>query len=211
MAGSASSTEPIDPRAQSWKLPVGRTRAAACTRSGSRKKSPIAQAILERIKVLYAIEGEVRGQSALQRQGARQRHSVPKLAELKRHMETALSSLSKKCALAKAIRYCLVRWPALTRYSSDGSLEIDNSAAERALRMVAFGRNNYLFAGSDAGGDRAAGMYSLIGTCLLNRIDPQAYMRYVFERIAEHPVNRIAELLPWNVAPHLTDSIAEAA
>lgn len=86
-----------------------------------------------------------------------------------------------------------------------------NSAAERALRMVALGRRNYLFAGSDAGGDRAAGMYSLIGTCLLNGIDPQAYLRYLFERIAEHAVNRIAELLPWNVAAHLTDSIAEAA
>jgi len=175
------------------------------------QKSPIAQAILERIKALYAIEGEVRGQSTLQRQLARQRHSVPKLAELKRYMETALSSLSKKCALAKAIRYCLVRWVALTRYTSDGSLEIDNLAAERALRMVALGRHNYLFAGSDAGGERAAGMYSLVGTCLLNGIDPQAYLRYVFERIAEHPVNRIAELLPWNVAPRLTDSIAEAA
>jgi transposase len=175
------------------------------------QKSPIAQVILERIKVLYAIEDQVRGQSATQRQAARQVHSVPKLEELKRYLETALSSLSRKCALAKAIRYCLVRWPALTRYTSDGSLEIDNSAAERALRTVALGRHNFLFAGSDAGGERAAGMYSLIGTCLLNGIDPEAYLRYVFERIADHPVNRIAELLPWDVAPHLTDPIAVAA
>ena len=167
--------------------------------------------ILERIKALYAIEDAVRGQPAAQRLAARQTHSVPKLTELKRYLETALSSLSRKCALAKAIRYCLVRWPALTRYTDDGHLEIDNSAAERALRTVALGRHNFLFAGSDAGGERAAGMYSLIGTCLLNGIDPEGYLRYVFERIAEHPVNRIAELLPWNVAPHLTDPIAVAA
>jgi transposase len=161
--------------------------------------------------VLYVIEDQVRGRPALQRKAARQAHSVAKLEELKRYMETALSSLSKKCALAKAIRYCLVRWPALTRYTSDGRLEIDNSAAERALRTVALGRHNFLFAGSDAGGERAAGMYSLIGTCLLNGIDPEAYLRYVFERIADHPVNRITELLPWKVAPHLTDPIAVAA
>jgi len=175
------------------------------------QKSPIAQVILERIKALYAIEDAVRGQPAAQRLAARQTHSVPKLTELKRYLETALSSLSRKCALAKAIRYCLVRWPALTRYTSDGLLEIDNSAAERALRTVALGRHNFLFAGSDAGGERAAGMYSLIGTCLLNGIDPEGYLRYVFERIADHPVNRIAELLPWNVAPHLADPIAVAA
>ena len=122
-----------------------------------------------------------------------------------------MSSLSKKCALAKAIRYALVRWLALTRYTTSGSLEIDNSAAERALRAVALGRNNYLFAGSDAGGERAAGMYSLIGTCRLNGIDPQAYLRHVIARIADHPVHRLDELLPWNVAPQLTNSIALAA
>jgi len=173
--------------------------------------SPIAKAILERIKELYAVEAEVRGRPAAQRLAARQAHAVPKLEDLKRYLETALSSLSRKCALAKAIRYCLVRWPALTRYTTDGSLEIDNSAAERALRAVALGRNNYLFAGSDAGGDRAAGMYSLIGTCRLNGIDPEAYLRYVLARIADYPVNRLAELLPWNVAPHLTESMAMAA
>ena len=79
------------------------------------------------------------------------------------------------------------------------------------MGLASVGRNNFLFAGSDAGGDRAAGMYSLIGTCLLNGIDPEAYLRFLFERIAEHPVNRIAELLPWKVAPHLTDQIAMAA
>ncbi len=97
------------------------------------------------------------------------------------------------------MRYALGRWPALVRYLDDGELEIDNNAAERALRAVALGRKNYLFAGSDAGGERAAAMYSLIGTAKLNGVDPQAYLRHVLERIADHPINRIAQLLPWNV------------
>jgi transposase len=93
-----------------------------------------------------------------------------------------------------------------TRYVDDGRIEIDNNAAERALRAVALGRKNYLFCGSDAGGERAAAMYSLIGTAKLNNMDPEAYLCYVLERIAEHPINRIDELLPWNVAEVLRDS-----
>lgn len=81
----------------------------------------------------------------------------------------------------------------------DGLLEIDNNAAERALRTVAIGRKNYLFAGSDAGGERAAAMYSLIGSATLNDLDPELYLREVLTRIADHPVNRITELLPWNL------------
>lgn len=93
----------------------------------------------------------------------------------------------------------LTRWTALTRYRDDGGIEIDNNAAERSLRTVALGRKNYLFCGSDAGGERAAGIYSLIGTAKLNGLDPEAYLRYVLERIADHPINRIDELLPWRV------------
>lgn len=81
----------------------------------------------------------------------------------------------------------------------DGRLEIDNNAAERALRVVALGRKNYLFAGSDRGGERAAAIYSLIGTAKLNGLDPEGYLRDVLSRLAEHPINRIDELLPWNV------------
>ena len=90
-------------------------------------------------------------------------------------------------------------WLALTRYCDDGHLEIDNNAAERSLRGVALGRKNYLFAGSDAGGERAAAIYSLIGSAKLNGLDPEAYLRDVLTCIADHPINRIDDLLPWNI------------
>ena len=99
-----------------------------------------------------------------------------------------------------AIHYALSRWEALLRFCQDGRLEIDNNAAERALRAVAIGRKNYLFAGADSGGERAAAIYSLIGSAKLNGLDPEAYLRHVLGRIADHPINRISELLPWNVA-----------
>lgn len=118
-------------------------------------------------------------------------------------MQETLSVVSPKSTLAKTILYSAKRWTSLTRYADDGRIEIDNSAAERGLRCVALGRGNYLFAGSDAGGERAAAMYSLTGTAKLNGIDPQAYLRYVLDRIGEHSINRVDELLPWNVAHKL--------
>ena len=103
--------------------------------------------------------------------------------------------MSAKSEIAQAIGYSLVRWTALTRYVDDGRIEIDNSAAERALRGVALGRNNYLFMGSDAGGERAAAMYSLVETAKLNGLDPQAYLREVFDahrRASDQPHRGIA-------------------
>jgi hypothetical protein len=126
-------------------------------------------------------------------------------------MEKTLRSLSAKSETAGAIRYALSRWRALTRYTDDGMLEIDNSAAERALRAVALGRKNYLFAGSDCGGERAAAMYSLIGSAKLNGLDPEFYLRTVLAQIADYPISRIEELLPWNLALTLQTESSQAA
>lgn len=122
------------------------------------------------------------------------------MVSLRAWLEKTLTTLSRKSDTAVAIRYALSRWTALLRYCENGSIEMDNNAAERSLRAVALGRKNYLFAGSDAGGERAAAIYSLIGTAKLNGLDPEAYLRDVLARIADHPINRIQELLPWNVA-----------
>jgi transposase len=162
--------------------------------------SPTTAQALERIGVLYAIEEQIRGKPAELRREVRQTRARPLLDEFEKWMEKALRSLSPKSETAAAIRYALSRWRALTRYVDDGHLEIDNSAAERALRAVALGRKNYLFAGSDAGGDRAAAFYSLIGSAKLNGLDPEHYLRTVLARVADHPVKQISGLLPWNLA-----------
>ena len=166
--------------------------------------SPLALQAMHRIGELYGIEEQIRGQPPDVRQQVRQAHAGPKLDALKTWLHDTLAKISKKSELSSAIRYTLSRWAALTRYRDDGHLEIDNNAAERALRAVALGRKNYLFAGSDAGGERAAVIYSLTGSAKLNGLDPESYLRHVIERIADHPINAIADLLPWNVAAALS-------
>lgn len=161
--------------------------------------SPLAAEALRRIGELYGIEEGIRGRPAEERRQVRHERARPLLESLHAWLHDSLARLSKKSETAAAIRYTLGRWAALMRYCDDGRLEIDNNAAERALRAVALGRKNYLFAGSDAGGERAAAIYSLIGSAKLNGVDPEGYLRDVLGRIADHPIKRIAELLPWNI------------
>ena len=198
---------------------AGRIQEAACWAHVRRKfydlevahKSRVAAEALERIAALYAIEKEIRGRSPDERREVRNTRSRPLLESLKQWFEETLGKLSRKSDTAMAVRYALGRWTALLRFCDDGRIEIDNNAAERALRVVALGRKNFLFAGSDGGGESAAVIYSLLGTAKLNGIDPEGYLRGVLSRIADHPIKRIEELLPWNVAASLSPEIDEAA
>jgi len=165
--------------------------------------SPTTTEALARVGALYGIEEEIRGKPAELRCSVRQARAKPLVDELRNWMEKALRALSTKSETAGAIRYALSHWRALTRYLDDGLLEIDNNAAERALRAIAIGRKNYLFMGADSGGQRAASLYSLIGTAKLNGLDPAFYLRTVLAKITEHPINRIGELLPWSIAASL--------
>ncbi len=167
--------------------------------------SAIATETVERIGALYEIEREVRGKPAPVRREVRQARARPLIDDLQNCLNKMLARLSRKSDTALAIRYALARWRALTRYLDDGIIEIDNSSAERALRGVALGRKNYLFCGSDAGGQAAAAIYSLIGTAKLNGIDPEHYLQHVLEKIADLPITRIHELLPWNFTASRTD------
>ena len=163
--------------------------------------------MLDRIGALYAIEKAIRGRPPNERRAVRQERSRPLLDAMYAWLQQTLVTLSRKSALAKTIFYALHRWEALCRFCEDGRIEIDNNAAERALRCVALGRKNFLFAGSDAGGERAAAIYSLLGSAKLNGLNLEAFLREVLARIAE--------LLPWNLksseAMQITDSAETVA
>ena len=173
--------------------------------------SPIATEAVERIAALYLIEKEIKGRSPDQRRTVRTARAKPLFDDMRRWLEQALTQLTPKSETAAAIHYALALWDPLARYLDDGRIELDNMIAERALRPVAIGRRNYLFAGSDSGGERAAILYGLIGTARMNGLDPEAYLRYVLARVGEHPVKRIEELLPWNVAGKLAPALQQAA
>jgi transposase len=161
--------------------------------------SPAAASLLAMIALLFTIESDIRGVTPERRLAIRREQAVPLLAQLKYNFESTLSQVSGKSALAQALRYSLSRWEALTRYTQDGRLDICNNAAERSIRPLAIDRKNWLFAGSDLGGERAAIIYTLTETAKMNGIDPEAYLRAVIDRIADHPMKKIGELLPWNI------------
>ncbi len=162
-------------------------------------QAPLATEAIRRIGLLYAVEEEIRGKPPDVRARVRQEKAGPALAETRAWFTATLGRVPGRSDLAGAIRYALARWGALTRYVGDGRLEPDNNPVERAIRPLALGRKNWLFAGSDAGGRRAAAIASLVATARLNGLDPEAYLRDVLGRIADHPVSRVADLLPWNL------------
>jgi transposase len=161
--------------------------------------APVAEEALRRIGALYDIERAIRGSPPERRLAVRLEQSRPRFDALRKWLDETLPELPRKSSTAEAIRYALARWKALGSFIDDGTVEIDNNAAERSIRPIALGRKNWLFAGSDKGGERAAGILSLIESAKLNGIDPEAYLRTVLTKIADHQITRIGELLPWNL------------
>ncbi len=160
--------------------------------------APIASEALERIAGLYNVEKDVRGRSADERRTVRRDRSRPIIDDLEPWLRAKLTLISQKTKLAEAIRYALSRWDGLTRFLADGRIEIDSNVVERSIRPIALNRKNALFAGSDGGGEHWAVIASLIETCKLNGINPNAYLTDVMTRIVSgHPNSRIDELLPW--------------
>ena len=162
--------------------------------------SSIAEEAIRRIAELYAIEKEARGLPPEERAAIRMDRAMPAFDELESWLATQLPNISGKSPLAKAIRYALGRLPKARPYLSNGHLEADNNAAERAVKPVALGRKNWLFAGSEGGGKAMAIAFTLIETAKLNNVDPQAWLTWVLAQIADHKITRLDELMPWRYA-----------
>jgi len=165
------------------------------------QKSPIAHEALERIGQLYDIERDIAGKPADVRRAIRQELSKPRLEALHAWAQTQLTRIPAKGDLAKAFRYALGRWHAFSLFLDDGRVAIDNNAAERAVRPICLGKKNWLFAGSGAGAETLARAMTLIESAKMNGLDPQAYITDLLDRIHDHKINRIDELLPWNWSP----------
>lgn len=160
--------------------------------------APIAEDALLRIAALYRIEKAIRGKPPDERRRVRQEQAKPLFQELQDWLEATLPSLPARSSLAKAVRYAIARMKRLAVYLGDGRLEIDNNAAERSVRGVALGKKNYLFAGADSGGTSGAVIHTLVETAKLNGVDSQAWLAHVIANIADHPMRRIDDFLPWN-------------
>lgn len=164
-------------------------------------KSGIAREALDRIGRFYDIEREISGQSADDRRAVRQDKTKPLVKDFHKWAEGQLTRIPGKSDLAKAFRYGLNRWPSFTLFLEDGRVAIDNNAAERGMRPIGVGRRNWLFAGSDTGGETLARAMTVIETAKMNGLDPQAYLADILDRIHDHKINRLDELLPWNWVP----------
>lgn len=163
--------------------------------------SAIAGETIKRIAQLYGIEKQARGLSPEARVALRLASAKPIFDDLEKWLHAQLPKISGKSPLAKAIRYALGRMPKTRPYLDNGFLELDNNTAERAMKPVAIGRKNWMFAGSQRGGNSMAIAFTLIETAKLNKVDPQAWLTWVLERIADHKINKIDELMPWRYSP----------
>ncbi len=203
---------------------TGRVKEMACMAHVRREfynlfesaKLPVAGEAVIRIRKLYDVETEARHLNPAERVALRQEYAKPIFDDLEVWLKAQLGKISGKTPLAKAIKYALARLPKAQPYLDNGFLELDNNTAERAVRPVTLGRKNYLFMGSEAGGKSAAIAYTLIETCKMNKVNPEAWLAWVLERIQDHPVNRIDELLPWQYqamvnALEAEDKVDEAA
>ena len=170
----------------------------ARTLSLAKKAAPLALEAVRRIDAIFDIERDLNGLADQRRLEQREQLVAPLVQDLEDWMRFERAKLSRHNDVARAMDYMLKRWAAFTRFLKDGKICLTNNAAERALRGIALGRKNWLFAGSDRGGERAAAMYTLIGTAKLNGVDPEAWLADVLRRIADHPASRLHELLPWN-------------
>jgi transposase len=160
--------------------------------------APLAVEAVKRIDAIFDIERGINGRSIAERLVGRRERIAPLVAELETWMRAQRAKLSRHSDVGKAMDYMLKRWDTFTRFLDDGRICLTNNAAERALRGIALGRKWWLFAGSDRGGERAAVMYRLIQTARLNDVDPQAWLADVLDRINDHNIQRLDELLPWN-------------
>jgi transposase len=160
--------------------------------------APIASAALERIAALYAIEKTIRGLNADDRRAVREQRSKPLVLALKTWLEHELARVSSGAPIAEAIRYGLNHWDGLTRFLDDGRIELDTNIVERSIRPLVLNRKNALFAGHDEGAENWACIASLIETCKLHGVDPQAYVADVLTKLVNlWPASRIDELMPW--------------
>ena len=160
--------------------------------------SAIAEEAIKRIAALYAVEKEARHKPPEERVALRQQRAKPVLDDLETWLSLQLPKISGKSSLAAAIRYALGRMPKARAYLEDGKLELDNNICERSIRPLTLGRKNHLVMGSKGGGDAAAIAYSLIETCRMNSVDPEAWLRWVLARVADQKMTHLDELMPWN-------------
>jgi transposase len=190
------------------RLPTtGRIQLAACWAHARRKfyeahqatGSPVAAEALRRITELYTVEATIRGQTTEARKSVRRAKSLPLVEAMKTWLEAELNRVPPRGGVADAIRYALTRWSALCRFLDDGRIELDNNTVERAIRPIALGRKNHLFAGSDGGAERWAVVASLLATAKLNGVEPFDYLKDLLGRLSDgHPMSQLDDLLPWN-------------